>query len=76
MELGKLIRQARQVMFLTQGEFASELNVGISTVKRWELNKNRPNLKDMKAIKEFCGKNHIKYEPIEKEWLSYSKEGK
>ena len=73
MELGKLIKQARQTMFLTQGEFASELNVGISTVKRWELNKSRPNLKGMKAIKAFCYKNKIKYKPIEKEWLEYSK---
>ncbi len=73
MKFGQLIKQARQVMFLTQGEFASELEVGISTVKRWESNKGRPNLKGMKAIKAFCEKNNIKYKPIEKEWLEYSK---
>ena len=32
-------------MFLTQDEFASELKVSISTVKRWELNKAKTKYK-------------------------------
>lgn len=71
MGLGEVIKQTRQKMFLTQDEFASELEVSISTVKRWELNKAKPNMKAMKAIKSFCDKNNIEYKLIEKEWLDY-----
>lgn len=71
MGLGEAIKQTRQKMFLTQDEFASELKVSISTVKRWELNKARPNVKGMKAIKSFCDRNNIEFKLIEKEWLEY-----
>ncbi len=60
-------------MFLTQDEFASELKVSISTVKRWELNKAKPNIKGMKAIKSFCDKNNIEYKLIEKNGLIIKK---
>lgn len=73
MVLGEVIKQARQKMFLTQDEFASELKVSISTVKRWELNKAKPNMKAMKAIKSFCDKNNIEYKLIEKEWFDHLK---
>lgn len=74
MVLGEVIKQARQKMFLTQDEFASELKVSISTVKRWELNKAKPNIKGMKAIKSFCKENGQSYEFIEKQWFGYSEE--
>ena len=69
MSLGDAIRMARQKAFYTQEDFAKELNVALSTVNRWELDKIRPNLKAMKAIKEFCEEKNIPYVPIEKEWL-------
>ena len=69
MRLGERIKMVRQKAFLTQEEFADQLNVTISTVNRWEHNKVRPNLKAMRAIKEFCDDKGIPYSDIEYEWL-------
>lgn len=76
MNLGKTIRITRQKAFYTQEDFSKRLNVALSTVNRWELNKSRPNVKAMKEIKTFCVENNLNYEAIEKEWLSYSREDK
>lgn len=76
MSLGEAIRMTRQKAFYTQEDFAKELNVALSTVNRWELNKVKPNMKAMKAIKVFCEVNGLQYETIEDEWLRYAvKEG-
>ena len=69
MSLGSAIRIARQKAFYTQDDLAHELNVALSTINRWELNKARPNMKAMKGIKMFCLEHDIPYEEIEKEWV-------
>ena len=74
MSLGEAIRMSRQKAFYTQEDFARKLNVALSTVNRWELNKAKPNMKAMKAIKSFCEENEQSYEFIEKQWLGYSEE--
>ena len=73
MNLGEAIRISRQKAFYTQEDFARKLNVALSTVNRWELNKAKPNVKAMKAIKAFCVENELDYKIIEREWLAYSK---
>ena len=40
--------------FFTQQDFAKKLNVALSTVNRWELNKAKPNMKAMKNSKNFA----------------------
>ena len=69
MSLGEAIRITRQKAFYTQEDFAKKLDVALSTVNRWELNKVKPNMKAMKAIKEFCAENGQDYEKIENEWI-------
>lgn len=54
MSLGDEIKLIRQKSLLTQGAFADELHVALSTVNRWEKGKARPNLSTMKTIKWFC----------------------
>lgn len=76
MSLGEAIRISRQKVFYTQEDFAHKLNVALSTVNRWELNKAKPNVKAMKAIKAFCEENELDYKLIESEWLTYLKECK
>lgn len=76
MSLGEAIRISRQKAFYTQEDFAHKLNVALSTVNRWELNKAKPNVKAMKAIKAFCEENELDYKLIESEWLTYLKECK
>ena len=43
------IRRIRQRCFLTQHDFAKEVQVAFSTVNRWESGRAKPNLKAMKA---------------------------
>lgn len=74
MSLGEVIRLSRQKAFYTQEDFAQKLNVALSTVNRWELDKSKPNIKAMKSIKAFCDENELDYKLIEKEWLGFSNE--
>lgn len=74
MNLGDAIRLLRQKALYTQKDFAKKLGVALSTVNRWELNKAKPNIKAMKAIKSFCGENNLDFEIIEKDWIGYKKE--
>lgn len=69
------IKRIRQRCFLTQQDFAKEINVSFSTVNRWEGGKAKPNLVAMKNIKDFCLKNDIEYTDIEKAWLDFKVEG-
>ncbi len=72
MSLGDKIRITRQKSFYTQEDFAKKLEVALSTVNRWELDKVKPNIKAMKAIKQFCEENSVSYDEIENEWLNYN----
>ena len=72
MSLGEAIRITRQKSLYTQEDFAAKLNVALSTVNRWEMNKAKPNMRAMKAIRAFCEENCTDYEVIEQEWLKLS----
>lgn len=74
MDFPELIKRTRQRCFLTQEEFAREVNVAFSTVNRWEGGKAKPNLGAMKNIKEFCINNNVEYSPIEEAWLDFNAE--
>lgn len=74
MSLGETIRLTRQKALYTQEDFAKQLDVALSTINRWELNKAKPSMKAMKAIKAFCGENNLDYSIIENEWLDYSRD--
>ena len=74
MRLGETIRMTRQKALYTQEDLAKELNVALSTINRWELNKAKPNMKAMRAIKVFCDENNLDYTLIENEWLDRSTE--
>ncbi|CCL34312.1 TPA: helix-turn-helix transcriptional regulator [Clostridioides difficile] len=76
MNLGEAIRMARQKAFYTQEDFSKRLNVALSTINRWELNKAKPHIKAMKEIKAFCEENNLNYGTIEEAWLSSSREDK
>lgn len=69
MSLGDAIRIIRQKSFYTQEDFAKELDVALSTVNRWELNKAKPNMKAMKEIKRFCETRGLNFEEIEAVWI-------
>lgn len=67
--LSDAIKLTRQRAFLSQDEFANELNVSVSTINRWETGKVRPNLTAVKRIKQFCVIHDLSFDEIEKEWF-------
>lgn len=75
MTLGNAIKITRQKSFYTQEQFANKLNVALSTVNRWEMDKAKPTISKMKLIKEFCEEKKLSYDEIELNWLNASKEG-
>ena len=76
MSLPDCIKLIRQKSLLNQEEFAKELNVGLTTVNRWEVGKSIPNISGMKKIKAYCEKNSLSYALVENEWLSARMETK
>ncbi len=56
------IKQVRLNSFLTQEEFAKELDVTVMTINRWERGKTKPTLKTMKKIDTFCKRNSIDFD--------------
>ena len=76
MSLSDSIKLIRQKELLNQQEFADELQVGLTTVNRWEGGKSIPNISAMKKIKAYCEKNRLEYDLVEKEWLTARLEAK
>ncbi|OQB13038.1 MAG: putative transcriptional regulator [Firmicutes bacterium ADurb.Bin193] len=74
MDISSEIKLIRQKAFMTQENFAKELNVSFSTVNRWETGKTLPNISAMKQIKIFCDKNNISFKELQNAWLSKAKE--
>lgn len=61
MSFAEDIKKVRFQSFLTQEDFAKELNVSFTTVNRWETGKSKPNMKAMKSIDNFCKKHKIDF---------------
>lgn len=76
MNLSSSIKLIRQKELLSQQEFANELQVGLTTVNRWEGGKSVPNISAMKKIKVYCEKKGLDYDLVEKEWLIVRLEAK
>lgn len=62
------VKKARLSCFMNQVEFAKALGVSFTTVNRWENGKAQPNIKAMKALKQFCLEHGYQYDLLEKSW--------
>ena len=62
------IKNFRLSCLMNQTEFGNALGVSFTTVNRWENGKARPNIKAMKALKQYCEENGLAYEPLEISW--------
>ncbi len=51
-EVGRLIRELRQITGLTQEQFAAALGVTFSTINRWENGRSKPSPMAMARIQE------------------------
>lgn len=65
MSLAEDIKKIRIKTFLTQEAFAKELGVSFNTVNRWETGKQKPSIKMMKVIDDYCKKNNIDFDIAE-----------
>ena len=50
MDFSIAIKQARQECYMSQSEFADQIEVSFTTVNRWETGKAYPNYKTMKRL--------------------------
>ena len=48
------IKNFRLSCLMNQTEFGNALGISFTTVNRWENGKARPNIKAMKALKQYC----------------------
>lgn len=55
------IKQIREEALLTQKEFAEVIGVTLSTVQKWEQNRNSPRIKQKRKLIKFCEENNINY---------------
>jgi len=69
MSFSEEIKLTRQKAFLTQDQFAKEIDVSVATINRWETGKARPNMTAIKRIKSFCISNNLPFDGLESEWL-------
>ncbi len=75
MSLPDVLKLTRQKVFMTQEDFANEIQVSVATINRWENGKVKPNLSAMKKIKQFCDNNNLSFEVIEKAWFDKTLDG-
>lgn len=57
------VKKLREVMFLSQEDFAKHLGVSLVTVNRWETGKFNPTIKVKKKLNELF----LKYKILDKE---------
>jgi putative transcriptional regulator len=62
------IKNFRLSCLMNQTEFGDALGVSFTTVNRWENDKARPNIRAMKALKQYCEEHNLPYQPLEKSW--------
>lgn len=62
MMFGKVIKQVRSTLSITQEQLARELKVSFSTVNRWENLKSNPSPLAMENFLMFCSKNNVDIE--------------
>lgn len=64
-EIGKLIRELRQEIGLTQEQFAAKLGVTFPTVNRWENGRSRPSPLAMEKVISLLNQmSHSPKEPL------------
>lgn len=70
MPLSNTIKQIRKQAFMSQETFAKSLGVSVSTINRWENGKVKPNISDMKRIRDFCIENNVSFDNVERIWAN------
>ena len=59
MDYSIMIKKLRNILILSQGEFAELLGVSFSTVNRWENGKYEPTIKIQRKLHKMFVENNI-----------------
>lgn len=62
MDWGKLLKDERDSLILTQTEMAKRLGVSFASVNRWENHRCEPTTKIKRKIKTICIKEHLDFD--------------
>lgn len=76
MPVAEMLKGIRQKALMSQESFSRSLMVSVATINRWENGKALPNITAMSRIKDFCEKNAIAFDELEKEWLTNMRRNK
>ena len=68
MEFSVAIKKARKECYMSQADFAAEIDVSFSTVNRWETGKAYPNYQTMKRLVEYLKKCNVSVLDVEQSW--------
>jgi putative transcriptional regulator len=68
MDFSIAIKQARQECYMSQSEFADQIEVSFTTVNRWETGKAYPNYKTMKRLIAYLKQCNVAVEDVEDSW--------
>lgn len=61
MDYGAKLKELRMKLLITQTELAEKLGVSFATINRWENGHNEPTMRQRRAIRDLCKKNHIDF---------------
>ena len=70
-KIAALIREARQLLQLSQVEFASKIGVSFQSVNRWENGRNRPIPLALKQIERLLHEMGKPGEKLYRLWLNF-----
>ena len=62
MDYGKIVKQLREKMLLSQEEMAKKLGVSFATVNRQENGRHEPTFKERRKLRDLCKKYHVDFE--------------
>ncbi len=68
MDFSVAIKKARQECYMSQSDFATQIEVSFSTVNRWEKGKTYPNYQTMKRLIAYLQKCGVNVEDVENSW--------
>lgn len=67
MEIASKLKELRRKLLISQEELAQRLGVSFPTVNRLENGRCQPSLRTLRAIRDLCEKNGIKWDGEEKQ---------
>jgi putative transcriptional regulator len=62
MNYGKIIKELRDKLLLSQTEMANKLGVSFATINRWENRRHEPTMRYRRKIRDLCHKTGVEFD--------------